>query len=108
MFHGIDGLVLEAKNALQSGDWQQLGELMNVNQGLLNAMQISCWEIEEMIQIARQHGALGAKVTGGGGGGACIALCPQRQQEVIDALSAAGYQAMAVSVPITPAQGEPE
>ncbi|MBU1188997.1 MAG: hydroxymethylglutaryl-CoA reductase, degradative [Gammaproteobacteria bacterium] len=108
MFHGIDGLVLEAKNALQSGDWQQLGELMNVNQGLLNAMQISCWEIEEMIQIARQHGALGAKVTGGGGGGACIALCPQRQQEVIEALSAAGYQAMAVSVPITQAQGEPK
>jgi len=104
MFDGIDGLVVEAKSALQSGDWQQLGELMNVNQGLLNAMQISCWEIEEMIQIARQHGALGAKVTGGGGGGACIALCPDRQQDVIDALSAAGYQAMAVTV----ARGEQE
>jgi len=98
MFHGIDGLVLEAKEALQKGDWQHLGELMNVNQGLLNAMQISCWEIEEMIQIARQHGALGAKVTGGGGGGACIALCPHRQQEVIEALSDAGYQAMQVNV----------
>lgn len=71
---------------------------MNVNQGLLNAMQISCWEIEEMIQLARQHGALGAKVTGGGGGGACIALCPDRQAEVIDALRDAGYQAMAVNV----------
>lgn len=98
MFNGIDGLVMEAKTALQQGDWQQLGELMNVNQGLLNAMQISCWEIEEMIQIARNHGALGAKVTGGGGGGACIALCPQRQQEVVEALQHAGYEAMTVTV----------
>jgi len=50
---------------------------MNICHGLLNAMQVSSWELEEMIQIARRHGALGAKLTGGGGGGSIIALCPR-------------------------------
>lgn len=98
MFSGIDDLTIQGRDALQTGDWQQLGELMNICQGLLNAMQISCWEIEEMIQIARQNGALGAKVTGGGGGGAFIALCPGNQKTVIEALNHAGYQAMEVTV----------
>ncbi len=98
MFNGIDALTLQGRDALQTGDWALLGELMNVCQGLLNALQVSCWEIEEMIQIARQNGALGAKVTGGGGGGAFIALCPDNQQTVIEALNDAGYQAMEVTV----------
>ncbi len=49
---------------------------MNVCQGLLNGLQVSSWELEELIQIARENGALGAKLTGGGGGGSMIALCP--------------------------------
>ncbi len=98
IFDFIDSITLQGRDALQTGDWQQLGELMNVCQGLLNALQVSCWEIEEMIQVARQNGALGAKVTGGGGGGAFIALCPGNQQTVIEALNEAGYQAMEVTV----------
>ena len=71
---------------------------MNICQGLLNALQVSCWELEEMVQIARRHGALGAKLTGGGGGGSMIALCPDNAQGVMRAMQAAGYQAMEVSL----------
>ena len=52
-----------------------LGDLMNINQGLLNALQVSTPELERLIDVARDAGAAGAKLTGGGGGGAMIALC---------------------------------
>jgi hydroxymethylglutaryl-CoA reductase len=71
---------------------------MNVCQGLLNGLQVSSWELEELIQIARENGALGAKLTGGGGGGSMIALCPDNAQQVIQAMRASGYQAMEVRI----------
>ncbi len=97
VFDGIDALALEAAMALQDNDLGRLGELMNVCQGQLNALQVSSWELEELVQIARDHGAAGAKLTGGGGGGSVIALCPDGGARVVEAMQAAGYQAMEVS-----------
>ncbi len=94
IFNDIDTLVEQATLALQKADWVKLGELMNINQGLLNALGVSGREIEEIIDIARGNGALGAKLTGGGGGGAIIALCPDNAELVASAIRAAGYQAM--------------
>ncbi|MDT8408206.1 MAG: hydroxymethylglutaryl-CoA reductase, degradative [Wenzhouxiangellaceae bacterium] len=101
IFDQIDSLVLQGMDALVEQNLETLGELMNVCQGLLNAMQVSSWELEEMIQIARKHGALGAKLTGGGGGGSIIALCPPDPgvaERIQEGLKTAGYQAMKVSV----------
>ncbi len=98
LFDDIDSLVDLGLDALQSGDYEGLGEVMNVNQGLLNAMQVSTPELEELIQIARNHGALGAKLTGGGGGGSIIALCPEDSVKVARAMRAAGYHALEVEV----------
>jgi len=101
IFDQIDSLVLQGVDALAQHRLETLGELMNVCQGLLNAMQISCWELEEMIQIARRHGALGAKLTGGGGGGSMIALCPDEEAaaaRIESGLKNAGYQAMQVTI----------
>ena len=75
IFDDIDGLVLQAVSAIQDNDVGTLGDLMNINQGLLNALQVSTPELERLIGIAREAGAAGAKLTGGGGGGAMIALC---------------------------------
>ena len=101
IFDQIDSLVVEGVDALVEHNLETLGELMNVCQGLLNAMQVSSWELEEMIQIARRHGALGAKLTGGGGGGSIIALCPPEKgaaDRIESGLREAGYQAMQVTV----------
>ncbi|MFU8876608.1 MAG: hydroxymethylglutaryl-CoA reductase, degradative [Wenzhouxiangellaceae bacterium] len=101
IFNQIDSLVLQGVDALVENRLDTLGELMNFCQGLLNAMQVSSWELEEMIQIARRQGALGAKLTGGGGGGSIIALCPPGEDaaERIEAgLTEAGYQAMKVKI----------
>lgn len=98
IFNEIDSLALQGVEAVEKGDLEQLGELMNVCQGLLNALQVSCWELEEMVQIARNNGAVGAKLTGGGGGGSFIALCPDDPARVIHALHEAGYRAMEVEI----------
>jgi len=98
IFDQIESLTLQAKDAICTNDLEHLGDLMNVCQGLLNSLQVSSWEIEEMIQVTRNNGALGAKLTGGGGGGSIIALCPDNAAPVMEAIQHAGYQAMEVQV----------
>ena len=98
IFDEIDTLVGQGLEALKTSDYETLGEMMNVCQGLLNAMQVSSWELEELIQIARNNGATGAKLTGGGGGGSIIALCPDDPGKVARAIRAAGYHALEVNV----------
>jgi hydroxymethylglutaryl-CoA reductase len=98
VFRGIDALTGQALVAIKHHDLERLGDLMNVCHGLLNSLQVSSWELEELIQIAREHGALGAKLTGGGGGGSMIALCPENAGRVIEAMKAGGYQAFEVSI----------
>ncbi len=98
IFREIDGLTLQGVDAIRKYDLEHLGELMNICHGLLNALRVSSWELEELVQIAREHGALGAKLTGGGGGGSMIALCPENPEKVMAAMREAGYQAMEVKL----------
>ncbi|MDJ0656962.1 MAG: hydroxymethylglutaryl-CoA reductase, degradative [Xanthomonadales bacterium] len=98
IFNEIDQLTLRALEALRAYELERVGQLMNVGQGLLNALQVSSWEIEELVQIARDNGALGAKLTGAGGGGSIIALCPEDPAKVAKAIEEAGYQAMEVKI----------
>jgi hydroxymethylglutaryl-CoA reductase len=98
IFQQIDGLTLQGVEAMQQYDLERLGDLMNICHGLLNALRVSSWEVEELVQIAREHGALGAKLTGGGGGGSIVALCPQNKEKVAAAMRDAGYQAMEVEI----------
>jgi hydroxymethylglutaryl-CoA reductase len=98
IFRQIDALTLQGVEALQHYQLDRLGDLMNVCHGLLNALRVSSWEIEEMVQLCREHGALGAKLTGGGGGGSIIALAPEHPERVIGALRDAGYQGMEVRI----------
>ncbi len=72
---GVAALVDSAVGALEAGEAQELGELMNLNQMLLAGLMVSSEEIELLCGEAREAGALGAKLTGAGGGGAVVALC---------------------------------
>ena len=98
IFDEIDTLVGHGLTALGTADYDTLGEMMNVCHGLLNGLQVSSWELEELIQIARANGAVGAKLTGGGGGGSIIALCPEDSGRVARAIRAAGYHALEVNI----------
>ena len=98
LFDQIDQLALAGVDALVSGDLAELGELMNLNHGLLNALQLSTPELEDMVHVARRAGAVGAKLTGGGGGGSMIALCPSNAEAVAAAIETAGYQTLTFTV----------
>ena len=97
IFDEIDSLALQSIQAIQNNDFELLGQLMNINHGLLNTLQVSTPELERLIMIARESGALGAKLTGGGGGGAVIALCKD-----IDitksAIESEGYETLVVEI----------
>ena len=86
----IEVLVLEAEEALKEGDFDKLGDLMNINHGLLEALGVSNKRLSELVYVARSAGALGAKLTGAGGGGCMIALAPGKTREVAAAITSAG------------------
>jgi len=98
LFDQVAALTEAGAEALREGEFGELGELMNLCQGYLNALQLSTPELEELVHVARQEGALGAKLTGGGGGGSMIALCPGSQEAVATAMERAGYQSLIVTV----------
>ncbi len=98
IFDQIAALTRAGVDALRDGQFQELGELMNLCQGYLNALQLSTPELEELVHIAREQGALGAKLTGGGGGGSVIALCPDTQDAVAAAMEQAGYRTLQLTV----------
>ena len=97
VFDDIDAIVLKGIQAIQNNDLKQLGELMNFNQGLLNTLQVSTPELERMIHVARDAGAFGAKLTGGGGGGAMIAVS-DNPEEIIEAFDNEGFKSIQFSM----------
>ncbi len=98
IFDQIATLTRLGVDALRDAHFKELGELMNLCQGYLNALQLSTPELEELVHIARANGAMGAKLTGGGGGGSMVALCPDDQDRVAKAMQAAGYSTLSVTV----------
>jgi hydroxymethylglutaryl-CoA reductase len=94
LFDEIDSLSISGARLLQAQEYDELGLLMNICHGLLNAIEVSTPTLEEMVRIARQSGAVGAKLTGGGGGGSIVALCPDSIDAVQSALRQAGYRTM--------------
>jgi mevalonate kinase len=98
IFDGLDEIAQEMEAALISGEQASVGELMNIAQGYLNALTLSTPEIEKLCAIARERGALGAKLTGAGGGGVIIALTDGNEAELLKAYRAAGYQSFITEV----------
>jgi mevalonate kinase len=59
----------------------ELGELMNFNHGLLEALGVSSRSLDNLVWAARSGDAYGAKLTGAGGGGCIVALDPTPETE---------------------------
>lgn len=67
-------LTENAENALISGDFKKLGELLDINHGLLSSLGTSHPKLDDLIWKMRSMNVLGAKLTGAGGGGCMIAI----------------------------------
>jgi mevalonate kinase len=106
-FEGIRALVVNAREALETGDRAALGKLMDLNQMLLAGLMLSTEETERLCDLARGQGALGAKLTGAGGGGCVVALVPSRAvaERVLEAWKTAGFEGFHTDVLPTVAAG---
>ena len=91
VFNEIAQISLIARRSIESGRPELLGELMEHNHAVLQEMTVSSPELDTLVSAARDAGALGAKLSGGGRGGNMIALVDQPKAEsVASALISAG------------------
>ncbi len=75
IFLAIGAISQRAVSLIREQNIAELGQLMNINHGLLASLGVSSRELEELVYAANgAGGALGAKLTGAGGGGCMISL----------------------------------
>ena len=82
IFKAMEQIAIDAKVALEKGNSELIGDLMNINQGLLDAIGVNTTELSDMVYKAREYGAKGSKLTGSGGGGCIIAYTPENSDEI--------------------------
>jgi mevalonate kinase len=91
LFDRVAAVVAAARTAIAAGQPGQLGPLMDENHTVLQAIGVSCPELDALVAAARSAGALGAKLSGAGRGGNLIALVTaETAPRVAEALRAAG------------------
>jgi mevalonate kinase len=73
----------KAISSMNEGNESELGSLLTENHNLLSILGVSHPDIEKLIKICLDNGALGAKLTGAGKGGAVIALIPNDSSKEI-------------------------
>jgi mevalonate kinase len=83
VFDEVGEVIKQAKQAIESGKWENLGDLMGKNHAFLQKMTVSSPELDNLVSAARKAGALGAKLSGGGRGGNMIALVKPEQAESV-------------------------
>ena len=86
-------LVEQAKIALADGNLEKVGELIKQNHKLLQDIEVSCKELDDLVELAEANGALGAKMTGGGLGGYMFALAPDETtwNKISDVMNENGF-----------------
>ncbi|HEY3290637.1 MAG TPA: mevalonate kinase [Anaerolineae bacterium] len=82
LFDQIAATVTSARTALLAGDWPSLGAQLDANHALLQQIGVSSPELDNLCNVARSSGALGAKLSGGGRGGNMIALAADEASAV--------------------------
>jgi len=82
----ISWIARRGREALLKGDLRSLGELMNINHGLLWALGVSSPELDRLVNAALRAEALGAKLTGAGGGGCMIALTTSERLDAVSSI----------------------
>jgi mevalonate kinase len=102
LFDEAAQLVEDAKKQLEAFDLNRVGVLMNRNHELLQQIGVSCNELDMLVNLARDNGALGAKMTGTGRGGYMLALTPglELQQRVAAEIEKKGFQALRTTIGI--------
>lgn len=97
IFDQMSFLTNKAKVTLSKGNFKKTGGLMNLNQGLLDALGVNTKELADLIFATRKAGAWGAKLSGAGGGDCMIALVPGKMRRKAEkAIERAGGKALKI------------
>lgn len=85
-------LTIQARKLIEEKKVQSLGKILSEAQEYLSELTVSNEKLDHLIHTAMAHGALGAKLTGGGRGGCMIALVNQvdEAKKMADVLINAG------------------
>lgn len=75
----LGDLTLEAKTAIIENQAEKLGQIMTASHRLLQKLTVSNHTLDQAVELALTHHALGAKLTGGGRGGCLIVLAKDLQ-----------------------------
>jgi mevalonate kinase len=102
IFKDAEQLVRDARKQIEEFNLNKLGAYMNENHRLLQEIGVSCNELDTLVNLARDNGALGAKMTGTGKGGYMVALTPGRelQRRVTEEIERKGFQALPTTIGI--------
>jgi len=86
--------VLEAVKALEAGDLERFGELMNAShESLRDDYEVSSKELDTLVELAwNQPGTLGARMTGAGFGGCTVNLVRTDAADAFAEAVSRGYQ----------------
>jgi len=100
IFNDAEKLVQDARKQLEGFHLEEAGYYMNENHTLLQQIGVSCPELDLLVDLARNNGALGAKLTGTGRGGYMVALSPgmDLQERVANAIEKKGFQALRTTI----------
>jgi mevalonate kinase len=103
IFDRAKNIAFLARRAFKDEDYEEVGKLMNENHKLLQQIEVSSRELDFLVDVARENGALGAKLTGSGLGGNMIALTPGKelQERVANAIEKEGFQVLATSIGVS-------
>jgi mevalonate kinase len=97
IYDAAEALVEKAYKLILKNNFEELGELMMINQGLLYSIGVSLPELEEIIGIINKSGALGAKISGAGYGGIVYGITYMNIiQKTISKLIEYGYKPLVV------------
>ncbi len=100
VLQSIGSLVERAEGLLD--DPVALGAAMDTNHGLLRELGVSTPRLDQLCQLARENGALGAKLSGAGGGGVVLALVlPKDRPRLLAAATRAGVRALSADLPVS-------
>ncbi len=86
--------VRRAEKALAAYDLRGFGHLMSEShRSLRDDFEVSCPELDELVEIAEHAGAAGARLTGAGLGGCVVALCSDKRTKKVRKALADRYYA---------------
>ncbi len=93
----IEECSVEGLKALSEGDLKSVGSWMYKDQELLRSLGVSSEGLDRAVELSRENGAYGAKLSGGGGGGLAIALS-KTPKSLIRAMEEQGFKAYSAEV----------